>query len=935
MGRRPEDSGRKLHAGLRTQSRRCPGRSPGARSHVELPPAAKSQLQLVNRNGLRLLRLVNTLLDFSRIEAGRIRALYRPTDLAAYTAELASIFRAAIERAGLRLIVDCPRLPVPVYVDRDMWEKIVLNLLSNAFKFTFEGEVRVCLQQVGNAAVLQVEDTGTGIPESEIPHLFERFHRVENARGRTHEGSGIGLALVQELVHMHRGRITAQSTIGRGTIFTVSVPLGFGHLRHDQIGKEDLIVSTGSRASSYVEEALRWLPDEASREGAIPELPVSPEAALYRGQTDDPDRPRARVLIADDNSDMRQYVTRLLAEQYDVEAVADGDAALAAIRERLPDLVITDGMMLNLDGFGLLRILRADARTAGLPVIMLSARAGEDSRVEGMEAGADDYLVKPFSAREMLARVRANVDMARVRRQANESLRESEERLRIALDTGRLGTWQLDLATLRLDCSAQCKAIFGVPADAPLSYERLWEVVHPYDRERVRQLLASAIAERADYDAEYRACWPDGSTRWVTTRGRGLYDEEGEPLRMIGVALDITERKVAEDTLRRYAEALTEADRRKDEFLATLAHELRNPLVPLRNGLEILRMAGDNPAGVEALRVMMKRQVDLMVRLIDDLLDLSRISRGKIELRRKPMQLADVLRQAVEIGRAAIEEAGHRFSVEVPPDPILVNADAARLAQVFANLLNNAAKFTENGRQIALTVEPALDEVFVTVRDNGIGIPANMLDKIFDMFIQVDRSLERSQGGLGIGLSLVRELVQLHGGSVQAKSDGDGRGSEFVVRLPIACLAHEVPPVSVPKRVAMTGRRRILVVDDNRDAATSLAMMLEFMGNETRSSYDGLEALDTAEEFRPDIILLDIGMPKMNGHEACRRIRRQTWGKDVVLVAITGWGQEDDRRRSREAGFDFHVVKPVESAALEELLSTVDESIAHLRGTLS
>jgi signal transduction histidine kinase len=407
-----------------------------ARSQSDLSPAAAAQLQVVSRNGLRLLRLVNTLLDFSRIEAGRVKATYQPTDLAAFTTDLAGVFRAAIERAGLRLVVDCERLGEPAFVDRDMWEKIVFNLLSNAFKFTFEGEITVRVRRVGADAELRVEDTGTGIPTAEMPRLFERFHRVQNARGRTHEGSGIGLALVQELVKLHGGSITAESVMGEGATFVVAVPLGSAHLPPDQIGESRTVAPTGTGAAPYVEEALRWLPGEdRNDEDRGSELPTHYETLPVPALEPEPDRGgnRPRVLVADDNADMRQYLVRLLAERYQIDAVADGEAALAMARKHPPGLVLADAMMPRLDGFGLLRELRADPRTRDVPIIMLSARAGEESRIEGMEAGVDDYLTKPFSARELLARVGAHLQMARMRREAEQALRASETALRRAL----------------------------------------------------------------------------------------------------------------------------------------------------------------------------------------------------------------------------------------------------------------------------------------------------------------------------------------------------------------------------------------------------------------------------------------------------------------------------------------------------------------------
>ena len=370
---------------------------------------------------------------------------------------------------------------------------------------------------------------------------------------------------------------------------------------------------------------------------------------------------------------------------------------------------------------------------------------------------------------------------------------------------------------------------------------------------------------------------------------------------------------------------LQETDRRKDEFLAILAHELRNPLAPLRNALHVIRLAGSNPnpATLEQTRGMMERQVQQMVHLIDDLLDISRITRGKIELRKERIELAAVIQDSLETCRPLIEAGGHELTVIMPPEPISLHADPTRLAQVFSNLLNNAAKYTPRGGAIRLTGERQGDEITVKVRDTGIGIPADMLPRIFEMFTQVDRSLERSQGGLGIGLSLVRGLVELHGGRVEARSEGPGQGSELLVRLPVH------PPVraaqSAPaSRHAAPHRRRILVVDDNRDAADSLALLLTLQGSEVRTAYDGLEAIEAAAAFDPDVVLSDLGMPRMNGYEAAQKIRQQC-GDRVVLVAMTGWGQEEDKRRSSEAGFDYHLVKPVALEALEQLLASLEE----------
>jgi signal transduction histidine kinase/FixJ family two-component response regulator len=388
-----------------------------------LPAAEREQLQIAHRNSLRLLKLVNSLLDFSRIEAGRAQATYQPTDIAALTAELASNFRSACERAGLHLVVDCPPLAVPVYVDPGMWEKIVLNLLSNAFKFTFEGGITVRVRQVGESAELSVADTGVGIPEQELPRLFERFHRIAGQNSRSFEGSGIGLALVQELVKLHGGVILTESQVGHGTTFTIRIPLGFDHLPKERLEANQTTASSLVRADAYVEEALLWLSDNASPvDGLRPETDASDELLRLGKGT--------RILLADDNADMRGYVRRLLQRSCQVETVADGQAALEALSAQRPDLILTDVMMPRLDGFGLLRAIRSTPEWREIPVILLSARAGEESRVEGLQAGADDYLVKPFSARELTARVGSLLDLTRVRREAMTALRESEQRMR-------------------------------------------------------------------------------------------------------------------------------------------------------------------------------------------------------------------------------------------------------------------------------------------------------------------------------------------------------------------------------------------------------------------------------------------------------------------------------------------------------------------------
>lgn len=453
-----------------------------SRSHTDLSPAAKQQLELVNRNGSRLLRLVNTLLDFSRIEAGRMQVVYQPTDLSAFTTELASVFRSATEKAGLRLELDCPKISQPVFIDRDMWEKIVLNLISNALKFTFEGVIGISLAQIGDAVELRFRDTGVGIPANELPRLFDRFHRVENTRSRTHEGSGIGLSLVQELAKLHGGTVSVESELGKGSTFTVSVPFGTAHLPADRIGTRSL-ASTSVGATPFVEEVLGWLASDqqASHSDELPrEYELMPVPCPPLGEADEGSAQRPRVLIADDNADMRRYLLRLLAERYNVAAVPNGAAALQSARERAPDLILSDVMMPELDGFGLVRELRADAKLSTIPIILLSARAGEESRIEGMERGADDYLIKPFSARELLARIQTHLELARVRKQSQEILRQRTAQFEALLDAAPLGVYLVDadLRILHMNPTAR-ESFASIPDVVGRDFDDVVHIVRP------------------------------------------------------------------------------------------------------------------------------------------------------------------------------------------------------------------------------------------------------------------------------------------------------------------------------------------------------------------------------------------------------------------------------------------------------------------------
>ena len=519
--------------------------------------------------------------------------------------------------------------------------------------------------------------------------------------------------------------------------------------------------------------------------------------------------------------------------------------------------------------------------------------------------------------------VGTNTDITEQRR-AEKARRESEERLRAATALVSDLIWTNNADGLMEGEQSGWGDFTGQSREQYQGYG--WStVIHPDDAQPTLAAWNSAVAEKRTFVFEHRVRRHDGQWRLCSVRAMPIFRGNGSIREWVGVHTDITEQRRDEEKLKRLAVELSEASLRKDEFLATLAHELRNPLAPIRNGLQLIKLAGGQNETMEQARSMMERQLTQMVRLVDDLMDVSRISQGKLELRRERIPLASVLHSAVESSRSLIEKMDHELSVTLPAQPLYVDADITRLAQVFLNLLNNAAKYSDRGAHIKVNVERQGSDAVVTVKDTGIGIAPDHLPRLFDMFMQVDRSLEKSQGGLGIGLTLVKRLVELHGGGIEATSEGPGKGSEFVVRLPILSDASQPQaPDFETEPVASKSSLRILVVDDNRDAANSMSELLEIMGNDTRTAYEGQQGVDMAEEYRPDVILFDIGMPKLNGYDACRLIRQQPWGKGVMLIAVTGWGQDRDRSRTQEAGFDHHLVKPVDPQALLKMLAGLD-----------
>lgn len=632
-------------------------------------------LDLAYRSSLRLLKLVNSLLDFSRIEAGRMEASFEPVNLAVYTAELASVFRSAVEKADLRLVVDCPPLPGPVYIDKEMWEKVVLNLLSNAFKFTFDGEIRVSLQASGDRVIFSISDTGVGIPETELPKLFERFHRVRGARSRSFEGTGIGLALVQELVVLHGGEIKAQSVENKGTTFTITLRKGSSHLPADRISGTRHKVSTSLGPIAFVEEALRWLPAEADKPTSRVTDEITPsQPGLLAGAAG-----RPRIVLAEDNADMRDYVQRLLAQTYNVEAVADGEAALKAIQAHLPDLILSDVMMPKLDGFGLLELIRAEERTRSIPFIMLSARAGEEARVDGLGAGADEYLTKPFSARELLARVRSQLEMSKLRREA-------------------------------------------------------------FIREQGLREQIQAHAENL-------------------------------------------ERIVARRTAR-----LQETIAELEHFSYAITHDMRAPLRAMQGFASMIEeecTRDHRPINLEYLN-RIKSAAERLDQLIADSLNYSKTVRQ--DLPTEPVDLGDLIPSLVETYPNLQPD---KADIRIENNLSTVLGNQAALTQCFSNLLGNAVKFVKPGARPQIRVRAeAVAETFtrVWVEDNGIGIPKDAFDRIFAMFQRAAKGYE----GTGVGLAIVRKVVERMGGKVGVESE-QGKGSRFWVELRSAAPIKRVP----------------------------------------------------------------------------------------------------------------------------------------------
>ena len=639
------------------------------------------------------------------------------------------------------------------------------------------------------------------------------------------------------------------------------------------------------------------------------------------------------ILNVDDNDGARYAKSRILSRAgFEVIEAANGTQALELARASLPDLILLDVKLPDINGFEVCRQIKASPETAAILVLQTSAAAVQSiDRIRGLDGGADSYLIEPIEPAELIAHVRA---LLRVRR-AEGALRESEERFRQMAENIDDVFWMLDPATDQLlYVSPAYHHLWGDSAILPQPGPAHWAgSVHPEDEATV-EAAYRALASGTPYEVEYRIVRPNGTARWVAERAFPVRDSRDSIYRLAGIVNDISERKANEMVLR-------DADRRKDEFLAMLAHELRNPLAPIRNAIELLDPSrAPTTQNFETMREVIGRQVRHLSRLVDDLLDVARITQGKITLRQENVSLVAAIEAAIETVAPALTKKAHTLRTEMPDDSVYIVGDGVRIAQVLGNILSNAVKYTPQEGEILVDVHESDEDVQITVRDNGVGMSAETIPHIFDLFVQSQNSLERSEGGLGIGLPLARTLVELHGGQIQAFSAGAGQGSEFVVRLPLTRRVQsgqpavpDEPVAALPVEPGTGPALRLLLVDDSVDAATLLSMVLEADGYDVRIAHESTQALEIAARFKPEVVLLDLGLPGMDGFQLAQEMRKLDSTASALLVAVTGYGQAGDRQRSHDAGFDYHLVKPVAVDEIHRVIETRFPKTSSLSGS--
>ncbi|MDQ0135556.1 PAS domain S-box-containing protein [Neorhizobium galegae] len=856
----------------------------------------RERILVAQRNGHRLLKLVNTLLDFSRIEAQRVSASFEPVDIGSLTAELASNFRSATEQAGLALVIDIAALPQPVYLDRDLWEKIVLNLLSNAFKFTFEGEIRISVRASDDMerAEVTIRDTGTGIAAEELPRLFERFHRIEGAKGRSFEGSGIGLALVQELVHLQGGEIRAESRLGEGTSFSISMPFGKAHIPSEQMRTSQPVESNAGRTQAFVDEAMSWL----SAGAAASSVSISPTAGAEVAETL---APTGHILLADDNADMRAYVERLLSVSgFTVETASDGEAALDAARLRRPDLIVSDVMMPGLDGFGLLSRIRADGDLKDTPFILLSARAGEEARLEGIAAGADDYLVKPFSARELVARIAALIRLSRDRREM--LLRETATRLhelnadlerRVLEHSRERGrTWQYSQDLLSVidfetgvfeKTNPAWKKTLGMDEEELLGTP-LRALLHPDDIVASETTLQAARRGVPVLHFENRCLTREGDYRWLSWVAVVVDDK------LYSSARDVTDHKTRDDELRKTQETLRQAQKMEviGQLTGGVAHDFNNLLMVISGGLDVLDKR-DDPVRRERIKNGMLQAVNRGASLTRQLLTFAR----RQPLKPQPVDLRHQISQMRELLDRTL---GGDITIDVDVDTGVwpVQADPAELELVLLNLCVNARDAMPTGGTIVISASNSVvdalgkkgDVVKITVADGGVGMQPEVLKRVFEPFF----TTKEVGKGSGLGLAQVYGFVEASGGSVEINSE-PGIGTAVDLWLPRSIEPSVEASGDHSSRAHGEADRsvagKILVVEDDDSVAMLVNDMLDQLGYSV-TRVDGAAAALTAlaSDAEPDLMFSDIMMPGgINGVDLAKEVKQRHPKLPILLTS--------------------------------------------------
>lgn len=752
--------------------------------------AERTRLELAYRNALRMQKLVNTLLEFSRIEAGRVDGSFSKVDICAFTQDLASTFRAAIEKAGMQLEFNCSNVHDEVYVDAEMWEKIVLNLVSNAFKYTKQGAISVRVLEFDQQVHLSVSDTGAGIPEGQLSKIFDRFHRVENTSGRSQEGTGIGLAMVKELVRLHHGNISVVSKEGQGTTFTVSIPTGKDHLPADKI-KINTHAIASMHSAAFVQEAMKWIPDAAINErvrgNGTDDEPVQSHLATNM---------RYKVLLADDNADMREYVERLLASQFEVTTAVNGEDAFEKCLQAQPDLLLTDVMMPRLDGFGLLKKMRSHANTKNIPVIFLSARAGEEAKVEGLGAGADDYLVKPFSAKELLARIESNIKIARSRIAAENNFRNIITQSPVAMAVMMGEDLVLEMVNER------SLEIWGRQYDEVINRpinDALPEIVEQGLLDLLKQVYSTGTPFTASERPVTLMRNGKPETVYVNFIFEALRNSENVIYGVVAVGFDVSPQVIARrkieqseaelneevqkrtHELNELNESLQQSNNDLQQFAHVASHDLKEPLRKVK--VFASRLA-DDPGTTFSPKSQVYLQkvnsaVDRMFMMVEGVLHYSMMNASEQTI--EPIDLNAVFRNIESDLELLISQKSASLSYSNLP---AIEGAAVLVYQLFYNLINNSLKFSKEGVKPRITVSSSIVDNFAEIRveDNGIGFEQEQAERIFNTFERLN-SKDRYEG-TGLGLSLCKRIVQRHGGTIEAFGKEE-EGAVFIVRLPV------------------------------------------------------------------------------------------------------------------------------------------------------